>query len=208
MSKELIKRGHSTIVIGIDSSSSVIELNNAVKTLKTYKSISDTLKKPVSMYRIHNSSRRDADMRAMQFISLLSLLIDKNATDEFDTSDLKSFIYFDKVTDNQPTMSILEVSPNDESPAEKGTSIIATILVTKDNASTIKANTPEYFATCVVSDPSYDNADIRVNSVLGKLSNIIDGLQLEIKTLMDTKRVNKFKDIPVDDCDNEHGVVL
>ena len=207
VTKELLSRGHSVIVIGIESRHSVIEPKNTVKTLKSFKSISDNAKKPVSLYYVENSNRTDGDRQAIQFINLLSLLTDKKVTEEFDNSDLKSFLYFDKVTDNDPTTAILEVGHNDKSLVDKGTSIVGTILVTKDKASAIQGTTPEYLATCVVSDVGYTNEDIRLNSVLGKLSIILDTLEKDIQQHQDDKKVNKIKDVEVTDS-NSDGMVL
>lgn len=207
ITKELLARGHSVIVIGIDSKHSVIEMNNTVKTLKTYKSISDNANKAVSLYYIENTNRSDADRRAVHFINLLSLLTDKKVTEEFDNSDLKSFLYFDTVTDNEPTLAILEVTSNDSTPAEKGTSVVGSILITKDKAASLSGATPEYLATCVVSDSGYKNEDIRLNSVLGKLSLILDSLDSEIQVHQDNKRVNKIKDVVLS-TNNSDGVHL
>lgn len=207
ITKELVKRGCSTVVIGIDSLTSVLERTNTANTLKSYRGIADTTGKPVSMYYIENTTRSEADGRAIQFINLLSLLIDKSVTEEFDTADLRSFIYFDKVTDNKPTVAILEVRPNEVSTAEKGTSIVGSILITKDKESTIHGNYPEYLATCVVSDPGYKNEDIRLNSLLGKLSNILDGLEKQTQEHQDAKRVNKIKDVDLSGC-NDDGMAL
>lgn len=197
VTKELLVRGLSVVVIGVESVSSVIEMNNTVKTLKTFKSISDKARKPVSLYHITNHVRSDADLQAIRFINLLSLLTDKYVTEEFDDSDVKSFLYFNKVTENEPTLAILEVVGNDATPLEKGTLVVGTILVTNDRASTLKANTPEYLATCIVTDSTYKNEDIRLNSVLGKLSIILGNLEKSIQTHQDFKKVNKIRDVEV-----------
>ena len=207
LTRELVKRNLPVIVIGIDSKSSVIELSNTLKTLQTFKSFSDSLKKPISIFHIENTSRKDADRQALTFITLMSLLVDKTATDEFDTSDLKSFIYYDKVTDNYPTVAILEIRPNEDIPQEKGTFVGSTILVTRDRASDLKGSKPDYFATCIVTDEGYTAEDLRINSVMGKLSTIIDSLETEIKTLADTKKVNKIRDVEVQ-ANTDEGVVL
>lgn len=204
---KLIEQGKSVIVIGINSKSSVIELNNTMKTLKTYRAMSSNIAKPISMYYIENNSRVEADRQALHFINLLSLLTDKKVTEEFDNSDLKSFLYFDKVTANDPTLSILEVSPNDASIPQKGTSIVGTILITKNKASSIQGTTPEYLSTCIVSDHDYTNDDIRLNSVLGKFSIILEDLEKDAQALADAKRVNKIKDVDVQ-AGNSHGVFL
>lgn len=204
---KLIEQGKSVIVIGINSKSSVIELNNTMKTLKTYRAMSSNIAKPISMYYIENNSRVEADRQALHFVNLLSLLTDKKVTEEFDNSDLKSFLYFDKVTANDPTLSILEVSANDVSMPQKGTSIVGTILITKNKASSIQGTIPEYLSTCIVSDAGYENDDIRLNSVLGKFSIILEDLEKDAQALADAKRINKIKDVEVQ-AGNSHGVFL
>lgn len=195
--KELISSGKNTIVIGIDSRHSVIELNNSVKTLKTYKSISDATGKSISLFYIENHSRKEADQQAMHFINLLTLLVDKENTDEFDVTDLRNFINFDKTTDNNPSVSVLTVGQNEPVTPEKNTTVVSTILVTTDRNATIYPVTPEYLATCIVSDKSFDIGDVRIDNSLGKLSIIVDHLDGEIKQYNDNKKVNKFKELDV-----------
>lgn len=207
VTKELLARGCSVVVIGVESKSSVIEINNSLKTLKTFKSISDKAGKPVSLFYVDSPIRSEADRKAIQFVNLLSLLTDKKVTEEFDNSDLKSFLYFDRVTDNEPTLAILDVVANDEGPMEKGTSIVGSILVTSNRSAVLKANTPEYLATCIVSDATYKNEDIRLNSLLGKLGLIITGLEKSIQTHQDLKKVNKVKDVETTGS-NSDGVHL
>lgn len=207
VAKELIRNGHNTIVIAIDSKHSVKELDNTIKAFKTYKSISDGIKKAISIFYIENSNRKESDNKAVWFINLLSLLVNKQHTEEFDTTDLTNFINFDRVTDNAPTVSILEVNENETINPEKNTTIVSTILLTTDKHSTIKPVVPEYLSTCVVTDPQYKNDDIRVDNILGKLSIIVDDLEREIKELQDNKKINKFKELEVQGS-NKDDVVL
>lgn len=207
ITKELISKGYNTIVIGIDSKHSIIELNNTIKTLKTFKSISDTVKKSISLFYIENTSRKEADKNAINFINLLSLLVNKEHTSEFDNTDLSNFINYDKVTENSPSVTILDISPNETIIPEKNTNIVSTILVTKDQHSVICQVTPEYLSTCVVTDPNYRNEDIRIDNILGKLAVIVHNLEDEIKSYQDNKKLNKYKDIEVTSSTDD-GVVL
>lgn len=207
VASKLLEQGRSVIVIGVNSKHSIVELRNTVNTLKTYKATSSNAAKPISMYYIENTSRVEADRQALHFVNLLSLLTDKKVTEEFDNSDLKSFLYYDKVTANEPTLAILEVAPNDATVAQKGTSIVGTILITKNKSSNIQGTTPEYLSTCIVSDPDYNNEDIRLNSVLGKFSIILEDLEKDIQSHVDAKRVNKIKDVDVQ-TSNSDGVFL
>ena len=207
IAKELISNGHNTIVVAIDSKHSVKELDNSIKTFKTYKSISDSMQKSISLYYIENSNRKESDQRAIWFITLLSLLVNKAHTEEFDTTDLTNFINFERVTENSPNVTILEVNENETINPEKNTTIVSTILLTTDRNSTIKPVVPEYLSTCVVTDPQYKNEDIRLDNILGKLSIIVDGMESEIKELQDNKKINKVKELDVQGS-NKDGVVL
>lgn len=207
LTKELNKNNYNTIVIGIDSRHSFIEIDNTIKTLKTYKSISDSISKCISLYYVENSSRKQADAESINFINLLSLLIDKHNTEEFDISDLSNFINFNKVTDNEANVSIIEVHPNEVIVPEKNTTIVSSILLTTDKNTTIEKVIPEYLSVCVVTDPNYRNKDIRVDNILGKLPIIVDSLDKSIKEHQDNKKINKFKTLEVT-SNTSDGVVL
>lgn len=207
LARELIKQGQNTIVIAIDSTSSVKEIDNCIKTLKTYKSFSNGAKKSISIYPISNASRKEADQRAIHFINMLALLVNKDHTEEFDTSDLRNFINFDNVTDNEANVSILDINANETIVPEKNTSIVSTILLTTDKNSTIKPVLPEYLSTCVVTDKNYKNEDIRIDNVLGKLSIILDTYEALKQECNDNKRINKFNDVAVE-ATTEDGAVI
>ena len=207
ITKELISKNLNTIVIGIDSQTSIKELDNTIKTLKTYKSISDMTKKCVSLFHITNNSRKEADKQALYFINLLSVITNKYITEEFDTSDIHSFINFNKVTDNSPTVSIIEINPNENILPEKNTSIVSTVLVTKNKDATISAAIPDYLTNCVVTDKDYNLEDMRIDNVVGKLSVICEDLEKKMVELTNNKKLNKHKEVEIDDSTPE-GIVL
>ena len=207
ITKELISKGHNTIVIGIDSMTSVKELDNTIKTLMTYKSISDLTQKCVSLFHIANTSRKEADKQALYFINLLSIITNKYITEEFDTSDIHSFINFNKVTDNEPTVSIIDVNSNETLTPEKNTTVVSTILVTKNKDSTINPVIPEYLTNCVVTEKDYNLEDMRIDNVIGKLSILCGDLESKIVELQNTKKLNKHKEIEVNTSTSD-GMVL
>ena len=208
LTKELLEAGAPVIVIAIDSKSSVIELTNSVNTLKTYKSISNQLKKSISVFHVPNSSRREADTKAISFINLVSLLTNRDLTAEFDVTDLRNFINFDTVTDNRPDVSIIQLSPNERINLEKGTSVVSSILLTTDKETDICPVVPEYLATCLVTDLDYNLEDIRIDNVLGKLSLIIDEFETQIKEQADAKKINKVKELVVESNTDDGFMVL
>ena len=207
VAKELISNGYNTIVIGIDSRNSVIELRNTIKTLQSYRGISSTLKKPVSLYYIENHSRKEADEQALLFIQLFSVLTNKAITEEFDISDLANFINFDKVTDNEPTVSIIDINRNEEITPLKGTSVVSTILLSKDKNTKIFPVIPEYLAHCIVTDVNYTNDDMRIDNIIGLLGIILNDIESQVKQLEDKKQINKVKDIEVQPT-NSDGLVI
>ena len=194
ITKELIKNDHNTIVIGIESVNSVIEIDNCIKSLKTYKLISDTTGKSVSLFHIPGQARKLADEQAIYFINLLSLLTDKNNTDEFDTSDIHNYINFPDVTDNPASVSLIEVNRNEIIVPEKNTAIVGTILLTSNRNNTISETMPEYISTCVVKDKDYKTEDLRIDNILGKLAIVIDGLYKLKQNYLDYKKTNKYKE--------------
>lgn len=207
VAKELISKDFNTIVVAIDSRNSIKELDNCIKTFKTYKSISDTIKKSISIFYVENDTRKDCDNKVIWFVTLLGILMNKQKTEEFDTTDLTNFINFEKVTDNQPNVCIIEINANETITPEKNTSIVSSILLTKDRESSIKPVIPEYLATCVVTDPNYSNEDIRIDNILGKLPIIVSEMEKEIKEYKDNKKINKVIDMAIDNS-NDDGVVL
>lgn len=206
LASELLKMGKNVIVIGIDSTSSLIETENSMKTIQSYRGLVSATGRPLSMFYIHNTTRRDADFQAIEFINLMSIIIDKSKTDEFDIADLTSFLSFDRVTPNGPTMAMIEFSDNSEFMAEKGTSVVGTIFVTKDRNAVLTPAIPEYLATCVVTDQSFQEDQMRINSILGKSLIVVEHLQHLITSARENKQIYGAKDMQV--ASNNDGMVF
>jgi hypothetical protein len=206
VAKELIKNGYNTIVIGIDSRGSIIELKNTQKTLLTYRSISSTENKPVALFYVENLDRKKADDEAIAFVKLMTVITDTRIVQEFDISDLTNFINFDKVSDNSPSVALLEIAKNEPSTETKGTAIVTTILIGKDKNVGICDPIPEYLAQCVITDNMFDQDNIRIDAVLGKLSQVVGNIDSKIKALEDNKKVNRHKDVEANG--NSDGIVL
>lgn len=205
--KKLTEDGKNVVVIGIDSQTSIIELENSVKTLKSYKGVSDTTKKPVILYYIENTKRNEADKKAVSLINLFSVITDKSSTEEFDVADLTNFLHFNEVTEVNPSLGILEINENEEYIPEKGTHVVSSILVTKSPDNTIKEPIPDYLSTCLVVDKDFTLDNFRLDVVLGKSISIISKLEEKLSNLIDQRKVNKFKDIDVE-TNTEEGICI
>ena len=207
ITKRLLEEGKNVMVLAVDSKHSVIEINNTIKTLKTFKSISSNISKNVSIVYFDNTNRTEIDNKCVWTVELMTLLVDKQRTEEFDISDLHNFLNFDKVTDTKANVSFVEIRNNDAIVPEKNTSIVSTILLTKDRNSTINSALPEYLATCVVTDKDYTVGDVRIDNTVGLLAITIDQLEAQIKELSDNKKINKVRTVEVV-SDNDDGMIL
>lgn len=207
VTRHLIEGGHNTIVIGIDSRTSTREIENSLKSLLTYRGVSSSLGKSVAVFYIENSSRRETDQTAIRFINLLSLLVDTNKTEEFDRADLRNFIQYERVTDNRPSVTILEVGPNQPVTPESGTVVVSSLLMTSNREATVYPVIPDYLATCIINDRNFDLDDIRIDAVLGKLSIITDEFEAQLQKSAENKKINKFKEVEVKSAAGD-GMVL
>lgn len=66
---------------------------------------------------------------------------------------------------------------------------------------------PDYLANCVVTDKDYNNEDILMCNIIGKLNNIINDLTQEITLHQENKKINKIQDINVE-SNTKDGLVL
>lgn len=193
----LMEMGKNVIVIGIESKTSLIETKNALSTLKNYKGVSSAQKKCLSLFYISNMHKSDADDRAVWFIELMSLIIDKSRTEELDVSDISNFINFDRVTPHSPNVALIVIGENVAYIPEKNTAVVATIHVSTSRTTDIEAPAPDYLAKCVVTDDEKGSLskDIRIDNLLGLHAYHFDQLTSIIKARDDERQVNKVADI-------------
>ncbi len=206
--KELLSQGHPVLVIGVESRNSVIEQENTVKTLKSYKGIADTTRKSVSMFFVEGGNRVDADKTVVHFINLLMIMTDRSNTDEFDTADLKNFLSFEKVTSSPPTVGFIELNQNEDFMVDKGTAVAATILLTSNRDSTLNGATPQYATNCVVLDTEYPHPDIRIDNMVGRLSTVVGVLEATVKSQRDAHYVARVKELDVSSSAHSTGMVI
>jgi len=100
---ELIERGHNVVVLTVGSTSSKIEIENTIKTIKSYANISQRRQFPVVMGYYQNSKTMNQSMvdeRIRADISALVTLVAMTAveTSGLDTSDITHWLDFPKTT--------------------------------------------------------------------------------------------------------------
>jgi hypothetical protein len=106
---ELKQRGHEVIVIMIGSTDTRIEIDNTIKSLKTYEAIAEKVGSPVVMHYVENSkqlSRQEANKHVKRAISLLMGLF-SGSNEELDTRDLKHWLNYCDIAGTEPMLSSL-----------------------------------------------------------------------------------------------------
>ena len=79
IANELLESGKNTIIVSISSEDSTIEIENSIKTIKSYVGISQKTQKPVPMiYYPNDVDRKITDEKVVSAITLISAYLNKN----------------------------------------------------------------------------------------------------------------------------------
>lgn len=108
---QLLDRGEDVIVIAIGSTSSRIETENTLKTLKSYEMISQKRETPVIMAYRENSQKKpraEVDGEVEMLIATIAVMFSGNNR-ELDSSDLSNFLNYQKVTNFKAKLSHLDI---------------------------------------------------------------------------------------------------
>jgi hypothetical protein len=204
--KSLLEKDKNVIYIGVLSLNSRIEVQNAINTLKSVKGISDMTQKPVIMALIESETRDFADNVAAYVVSLFDMMLNKKITEEFDTSDLRNFLYYNNVTSTPVGVGFIEVRENTEFIKEKNTIIASTVLMTPDkDTHSLKGEKTNYLATCIVNDDQF--SEVRVDVTVGALTKKIKQYEEIIASYEEETILEEIHDVIVEDK-NDHGLVL
>lgn len=191
---ELLARGEAVIVLMIGSTSSRIETENSLKTLKSYEVISTKRDVPVvAAYRENSKekSRSQVDVEIQTvIISLMALFSGQNQ--ELDMSDLRNFLNYTKVTSYSPKLSGLEIFSRDIR-LEKGQALVSlATLVDGDTSGDVDVH-PEYQAVGYLSEVARDsmhesgvNLPLHTCVISGYYTDVVNRLQ---------KRLNGFDEV-------------
>lgn len=212
---ELIARNAPVIVCAVGSNDSRIEVENGLKTLKSYESIAKLRKAPVAMIYRENSSaptRKDVDMELQQMISTISALFSRQ-NKEMDTADLHNWLYYTKVTSFEPKLVKLEIFEDKIEEIKNGMVIsVATLALDGTNPST--GSIVEY--QCVGYVNPNDNRGTTIKSKLhyvlldGIITEIYKSLSTAISKLDESKnsRIAKGSILSKEDTPTTNGLVF
>ncbi len=150
---ELKARGHQVVVFMLGSTDTRIEIENTIKTLKSYESIAEKRNNPVVVSYVENSKKQPRvviNQRIKRMVChLLGLLSGQN--DELDTADLKNWLEYTKITQSPARLASLNFAATATELNEVGTIVSLATLATQEMDTSIEA-TPAY--QCVGYVPS------------------------------------------------------
>lgn len=216
IARELIISGQTVIVIGIASTSSVIETENTIKAIKTYNNFSVQHGKPIAMFYCDHEVRSEADDTIKALMVSLSLITDKSRTREFDSTDLHHFINYNKVTSLPIGLSNLQISINNDDSVKltDDAHLASTILITTDTDSVLSGEKPEYLATVIVTDENYltkegnTPLDIRMDNIVGLLPSQLKSLEDDLEKAKDKVKTSHISKIELAESVDDSGMVL
>lgn len=179
--QELLLRNIPVIVITVGSMDSRIELENTIKTLKSYDAIAQIRKSPVvSMYfeNKKESPRKDNDENICKsIVAFLALFSKQNK--ELDSSDLHNWLFYNRVTSYDPHLSHLDFYPKDIK-VSKPKSVISVATLLTDGADTSTNANVEYQCVGYTSEEVMTlidgNVPLHVGIVDGVFSSIVKDL--------------------------------
>lgn len=212
---ELLSRDVPVIVIMIGSTDSKIELVNTIRTIKSYESVAQMCKVPVvSMYFENSIStpRKSVDADIHKAITLLGALFSgKNR--EMDSSDLRNWLKYTKVTSYEPRLSNMEFFLG-QVKLGKGESAISVATLATDDGST-SAGIPVDYQTVGHIDPKVmsnisDSSPIHAVVIDGVFNNIHSRLDADLRVLEEAKsaRISKSSILTDSDKPTTRGIVV
>lgn len=144
---ELKARGHQVVVIVIGSTDTRIEIDNTIKTLKSYEAIAHKRNSPVVLHYVENTKatpRSEVNKQVKRALSLLSGLF-SGTNSELDTADLKNWLEYTTITGGQNKLASLEFAVSKEELEDTGV-VVSVATLAMPEMSTRLDQTPAYQA--------------------------------------------------------------
>ncbi len=216
---ELMDQEKNVIVISIGSSDSTIEIQNTIKTIKSYVGISQKRKEPIVSFYFENGSankpnnsftREQVDEKVASVITLLSAFF-KKTNHELDYSDISNFLHYNKITDHDPDFVIAKFFKNTID-VPHNSHAVAALTLALPGQDTTPGYPVDYQAVGFLNEADKDNAilDILPNHLTiidGLIVNIQDNLEHRLKEIANIKAANIVRKSKTDSTLDD-GMVL
>ncbi len=212
---ELLRRGELTIPVIVGSNASRIEVENTLKTLKSYEVIAKKTSSPVvACYRENSKEtpRGKVDNEVTTLIVLLSVLF-SGQNRELDKADLVNFINYHKVTDFQPKLNLLDFWSKEIS-LDKGLSLISVATLCDEENTPEIDNPVEYQAVGYIQEENKGILDVKLPIHAGVVSGFFNtkatDLESKLAVFKEARQVVVEKTISIKEIDSatDEGLIL
>lgn len=211
---ELLERNEPVVVITIGSTGSRKETDNTVNTLKSYEMISRKRGLPVNVHYRENTdslSRGQVDNEVQLAILILTAIF-SGQNRELDSSDLKNFLNYTRVTSYSPKLSLLDFF-SDTIVIGKGQSVISLVTLVDDVTASDTHIPVEYQAVGFLSDQAKEsvtvNLPIHACVISGYFNSIIDTLNKKLTEFDEVRQIVNEKPIISDnEQSTDEGLIL
>lgn len=204
---EMLSRGETVIVITIGSTSSKIETENTLKTLKSYEMISKKRETPVALVYKENSSNKPRGMVDSEIQTTIVILaaIFSGDNKELDSSDLSNFINYHKVTSYSPRLTFLDFFSKDIL-IGKGQSLISLVTLVNEKISSDVDLHVEYQAVGFLPEAAKEAISIELPihacMISGYFNSIIESLEVRMKGYEAAREIVVEKSIVKEDVEH------
>lgn len=185
---ELLKRDLNVVVACVGSSDSRIETENTVKCLKSFEVISQRVGKPVVMMYGENSAdkkRGEIDHFIESNIVLMSLFFSGDNR-ELDTSDLRNFLNYHKVSSYAPKLTMLDFYSG-KMDLEKDQALVSLVTLTDDNTSSAVDVPVDYQAVGFIGEDVKTKVRVGLPIHMATVANyfhpVIEKLEMKMATI-------------------------
>lgn len=208
---ELTQLGVPVVVIVVGSTDSRIELENTIRTLKSYESIAQLRKTPIAGMYFQNSSkspRKSVDADIHRAINVLSVLFSGNI-DELDSSDLRNWLNYTKVTSFEPHFCNLEFF-SDKVNLEKSHHAISVATLCEPGGDSNTGTTVEYQCVGLISSKPDFKLPLHVVILTGAIDLVHKNLSESLKVIDQARQARMVKNTVLsnDDKPTHNGLIL
>lgn len=211
---QLLDRGEDVIVIAIGSTSSRIETENTLKTLKSYEMISQKRETPVIMAYRENSQKKpraEVDGEVEMLIATLAVMFSGNNR-ELDSSDLSNFLNYQKVTNFKPKLSHLDIFSGNVTLA-KGQALVSLVTLMDSTSDAESGVLTDYQAVGFIPETAkaYLGQQLPIHAavVSGYFNGVAEALEAKISSYDEVRK--SIVEKPITDRNTQatdDGIVL
>ena len=194
---ELLARDENVIVALVGSYDSKIEMENTVKTLKSYDAIAQKRGKPVAVMFFSNdkSSHAEVNMSVCTAVNQIAALFSRQ-NHGMDSADLNNFLGYNRLTSASPRLTSMAITVDAR---ESDHNIIAVATLAKDGQSTSVGQIVDY--QCVGYVPSTENltltAPVHYTLYEGMIDQLFRDIQKKLSSVEEDARARRRSASPI-----------